>query len=342
MKPIVYVLATFISTFFRTRVAMQLEIAVLRHELAVYQRGTKRPRARAGDRMLWYWVARVWSGWQTALYFVQPRTVTAWQRERFRDYWTRMRRHGKTGRPPIPKQVVDLIRKMSKANPTWGSPRIVGELHWLGIEVAKSTIEKYRIRSRKPPSPTWKTFLNNHVKDLVAIDFFTVPTVRFKVLFVLVVLAHHRRRVVHFNVTERPTAQWTAQQMVEALPWDTAPQYVPRDRDAIYGEHFQRRVKSFGIEEVVTAPRSPWQNPFVERLIGSVRGDCLDHVIVFDERPLKRILSCCFDYCHRWQTHRALAMDSRESRPVQPPAQGNVIEFTHVSDLQHHYGRLAA
>ena len=175
---------------------------------------------------------------------------------------------------------------MSAANVGWGSPRIVGEPSKLGIDVAKSTVEKCRVRSKKPPSPTWKAFLKNHVRDLVSIDFLVVPTVRFKVLFVFVVLAHHRRRVVHFNVTEHPTAQWTGQQIIEAFPWDTAPKYLLRDRDAIYGSQFQRRVKSMGIEEVLTAPRSPWQNAFVERVIGSIRRDCLDHAIVLNERHL--------------------------------------------------------
>jgi transposase InsO family protein len=231
---------------------------------------------------------------------------------------------------------------MSEANTGWGSSRIVGELRKLGIDVAKSTVEKYRVRPRKPPSPTWKAFLKNHVRDLVSIDFFVVPTVRFKVLFVLVVLAHHCRKVVHFNVTEHPTAQWTAQQTIEAFPWDTAPKYLLRDRDAIYGSQFQRRVESTGIAEVQTAPRSPWQNAFVERLIGSIRRDCLNHVIVLNERHLKRILTRYFDYYHRWRTHLSLEMDTPESRLVQRPAFGKVVQFPEVDGLHHHYERLAA
>ena len=208
--------------------------------------------------------------------------------------------------------------------------------------MAKSTVEKYRLRHRNPPSPTWRSFLKNHVTELVSIDFLTVPTVGFKVLFVLLVLAHDRRRVVHFNITENPTAQWTAQQIVEAFPWDSAPRYLLRDRDAIYGERFQRRVERMGIEQVLSAPRSPWQNPFVERLIGSVRRDCLDLVIVLSERHLRRILSMYFDYYHRWRTHLSLAMDCPEGRPVQPHNQGTVFEFPEVGGLHHHYERLAA
>ncbi len=172
----------------------------------------------------------------------------------------------------------------------------------------------------------------------MSIDFFVVPTVRFKVLFVLVILAHHRRRIVHFNVTEHPTAQ----QIIEAFPWDTAPKYLLRDRDAIYGSQFRRRVRSMGIKEVLTAPRSPWQNAFVERVIGSTRRDCLNHVIVLNERHLKRILKSYFDYYHRWRTHLSLKMDSSKSRPVRSPALGSVIDFPEVGGLHHHYERLAA
>ncbi len=273
--------------------------------------------------------------------FVQTGTVIAWQRQRFREHWASLSRHDKTGRPPVPKEIRELIRKMSEANVRWGSPRIVGELHKLGIDVAKSTVDKYRVRSSKPPSPTWKTFLNNHVRDLVSIDFLVVPTVKNKVLFVLAVLAHHRQRVVHFNVTEHPTARWTAQQIIEAFPWDAAPKYLLRDRDAIYGSAFQKRVQSMGIEEVLTAPRSPWQNPYVERIIGSIRRDCLDHVVALNERHLKRILTSYFTYYHRWRTHLSLEMDRPDSRSVPSAALGKVVPFPEVGGLHHHYQRLA-
>ena len=253
-----------------------------------------------------------------------------------------MSRSGKPGRPRVGKEVRDLIRKMSQANPGWGSPRILGELNKVGIDVAKSTVEKYMVRTRRPPSPTWKAFLKNHVKDLVSIDFFVVPTVRFKVLFVLVMLAHHRRRVIHFNVTEHPTEAWTAQQIVEAFPWDEAPRFLLRDRDRVYGSAYRERVKKMGIEEALIAPSSPWQSPYAERLIGSIRRECLNHVIVMNERHLKRILSGYFDYYHRWRTHLSLNMDCPEPRPIQPPEQGNVFEFPEVGGLHHRYVRRAA
>jgi putative transposase len=246
------------------------------------------------------------------------------------------------GRPTIVKDVRDLIRTMWQANPTWGAPRIVGELRKLGIDVAKSTVEKYRVRPKRPSSPTWRAFLKNHVQDLVALDFLVVPTVTHKVLFVLVMLAHDRHRIVHFQVTEHPTAQWTAQQVVEAFPWDTAPRYLLRDRDRAYGASFRRRVRHMGIDEVLIAPRSPWQNPYVERMIGSIRRECLDHVIVLHERHLRRLLTEYFQYYHHWRTHRALDMDCPVPRPVQRPADGSIREVPEVGGLHHHYERRVA
>ena len=268
MPPILRALLAFGATLFRSRAALCLENLALRHQLAVYQQTVYRPRLRPMDRLFWVWLSRLWPGWQRAVAFVQPRTVIAWQKQRFRDHWRRLSQSSKPGRPAIAKELRGLIQDMWRSNPTWGSPRIVGELRKLGIHVAKSTVEKYRPRSRQPSSPTWKAFLKNHVQDLVACDFFTVPTATFRVLFVFIILAHERRRIVHFNVTEHPTAQWTAQQMVEAFPWDERPRYVLRDRDSIYGPYFHQRIEHMGIEEVKITPRSPWQNPYAERVIG--------------------------------------------------------------------------
>jgi putative transposase len=223
-----------------------------------------------------------------------------------------------------------------------GSPRIHGELLKIGIEVAERTVS--RLMPKRPPQPsqTWRTFLANHVRDLVSIDFFTVPTVRLHVLFVLVVLAHHRRRVVHFNVTEHPTAVWIAQQMVDAFPDDSAPAYLLRDRDTVYGDAFQKRVKGMGIDEVLTAPHSPWQNPFAERLIGSIRRECLNHVLVLDERHLRRILTRYFAYYSQARTHLALDKDAPDPRPIEPPAAGKIVEVPEVGGLHHRYLRQAA
>jgi putative transposase len=336
MPAVGYAFLSTLGAVFRSRLSLQVEIVALRHQLAVYQRSVRRPHLRPADRILWSWLSRHWAAWREALLFVQPATVIAWQRKRFRDHWTRVSGAGRLGRPPINNEIRELIRKISGANPLWGTPRIVGELGKLGINVTKSTVDKYRVRSRKAPSPAWKAFLKNHVNDLVSIDFFIVPTIRFKLLFVLIVLAHSRRKVLHFSVTANPTAQWTAQQIVEAFPWDSAPKYLLRDRDAIYGEAFQRRVRSIGIEQVVSAPRSPWQNPFVERLIGTLRRDCLDHVIALNDCHLRPYLA----YYHDSRTYLSLAMDAPNPRTVHPADRGRVVAFPELGGLHHHYERL--
>jgi putative transposase len=314
----------------------------LRQQLAIYQRSVSRPRLRLRDRLFWCWLSRLWPGWKDALVIVKPATVIAWRRRKFREYWATRSAHRGPGRPPVPREIQDLIRQMSSANVCWGSPRIRSELRMLGIDVAKSTVERYMVKRPKPASPTWRAFLANHVPCLVSIDFFVVPTVRNRVLYVFVVLAHLRRRVLHFAITEHPTAEWTSRQIVEAFPWDTAPRYMLRDRDGIYGDVFRGRVKSMGIEEVLIAPHSPWQNPFVERLIGSVRRDCLDHVVVLSERHLRRVLTSYVAYYHAARCHMSLDGDAPEHREVQPPERGKVIEFPEVGGLHHRYVRRAA
>lgn len=324
----------------KSRGYFQARVDTLRHQLAVYKRSVKRPRLKPADRVLWSWIARIWPRWRQALVIVQPRTVIAWQRRRFRDHWTRLSRSGKPGRPVMAKEVRALIRRMSRANPLWGAPRIVGELHKIGIDLAQSTVEKYMVRRHGPSSPTWMTFLRTHAANMISIDFFVVPTVTFEIFFVFLVLAHDRRRVLHFNVTLNPSAEWTAQQIVEAFPYAHPPPFILRDRDSIYGLRFQQRVHGLGIEEIRIAPRSPWQNPYVERLIGTIRRECLDHVIVMSEGHLKKILRGYFSYYHSWRTHQSLDMDAPARRAVQ--VVGEVTEIPEVGGLHHHYERRAA
>jgi len=231
---------------------------------------------------------------------------------------------------------------MSLANPRWGAPRIHGELLKLGIQVSQATVAKYMVRHRKPPSQSWRTFLKNHAKDLVSADSFIVPTIAFQLLFVFVILDQDRRRPVHFAVTSNPTAEWTARQLLEAFPWDNAPRYLLRDRDRAYGEKFCETAKWMGIREVLAAPRSPSQNPFAERLVGSIRRECLDHVIVFHEAGLRRILKDYFEYYERCRTHLSLEKDAPVSRPVELPSLGQVIEIPKVGGLHHLYTRKAA
>jgi transposase InsO family protein len=321
---------------------LALENLALREQLAVYTRTLTRPKLHATDRLFWVALARVWSGWKQALVIVTPATVLRWQRRRFRQYWTELSGRPTGGRPPVNAEIRALIARMADANPLWGAPRIHGELRKLGIDVAERTVSRLMPKRRPEPSQTWRTFLANHVRDLVSIDFFTVATARLRVLFVFVVFAHHRRRVVHFNVTEHPTAHWTAQQVVDAFPNESAPSYLLRDRDHVYGEQFRHRVKGMRIDEVLTAPNSPWQNPFAERLIGSIRRECLNHVLVLGERHLRRVLTRYFAYYHRARTHLSLDKDAPDVRPVEPPTVGAIVQFPEVGGLRHRYVRRAA
>src|SRR6266403_2612979 len=319
-----------------------LENLALRHQLAVYKKMVNRPKLLSSDRLFWVALSRVWTGWRQALVIVSPNTVLRWQRRRFREYWARLSARPAAGRPRVNRQIRALVVRMAQANPLWGAPRIHGELQMLGIDVAERTVSRLLPQRRSPPSQTWRTFLTNHVRDLVSIDFFTVPTARLRVLFVFVVVAHDRRRVLHFNVTEHPTAAWTAQQIVDAFPNDSAPPYLLRDRDSVYGHVFRQRLKRMGIREVLTAPSSPWQNPFAERLIGSIRRECLDHVVVLGERHLRRTLTRYFAYYHWARTHLSLDKDAPDGRPTEPPGPGMIIPIPEVGGLHHRYVRRAA
>jgi len=326
----------------RSRIALQLEILALRHQLCVLQRSVKRPKLTAADRLLWAWLCSVWKGWEAGLSIVKVATVVGWHRHSFRLFWRWKIRSGKPGRHSVPHEIRELIRTMSRENPLWGAPRIHGELLKLGVDVGQTSVAKYMVKRRKPPSQTWRTFLDNHLKTLVSVDFFTVPTIRFQVLYVFLVLAHERRRIVHCGVTLHPTAEWTAQQMREAFPWDSVPRYVLRDRDRIFGKDFVEQVKAMGIKQVLSVPRSPWQRAYVERVIGTLRRECLDHMIIFNERGLCRHLAEFLDYYHRSRTHLALRKDSPEPRRVQVPESGRIVSIPVISGLHHRYERRAA
>jgi len=328
---------------FRARFVLQAEILALRHQLLVLQRSSRGSKLRLGwtDRVLWVWLSRLWRDCHSALLILKPETVIAWHRKGFRLYWRWKSRHSQ-GRPAVCPEVRNLIRQMSVANPRWGAPRIHGELLKIGIEVSQATVAKYMVRHRKPPSQTWRTFLKNHAKDLVSMDFFVVPTIAFELLFVFLILDHDRRRPLHFAVTSNPTAEWTTRQLLEAFPWDTAPRYLLHDRDSCYGDKFHETAKYMGIQEVLTAPRSPWQNAYVERLIGSIRRECLDHVLVFHEVGLRRILKDYLQYYENHRTHLSLEKDSPIGRSIEPPALGQVIEIPQVGGLHHLYTRKAA
>jgi putative transposase len=318
-----------------------LENLALRQQLAAFHR-TTRCRLRSRDRLFWMALARSWRNWRTALIVVQPDTVIRWHRDWLRRRWTRRSQQPDHGRPQIDPQIRTLVRDMATANPLWGAPRIHGELRTLGVEVSERTISRLLESRTRPPSQTWRTFLTNHLATAASMDFFTVPTLTGRVLFVVIVLSHVRRRIVHFNITEHPTAEWTAQQVVDAFPDDTAPRWLHRDRDGVYRETFRRRVAGMGIAEVISAPASPWQNPYAERVIGSIRRECLDHVIVLNQAHLRCVLSIYSLYYHRSRTHLGLEKDAPDPRPVSAPSTRAIIAIPEVGGLHHRYERQAA
>jgi hypothetical protein len=327
----------------RSRAALELEVVALRHQLTVLRRQRPgRPRLRLADRVLWVWLYRLWPGCLRTMLLVKPATVVQWHRQRFRLYWRWRSRPRRPGRPRLHRESRQLIRQMSTANPLWGAPRIHGEILKLGIQVSQATVARYMVRRPPLRSPTWRSFLRNHMDGIAALDMFVVASASFRLLYVMVVLRHDRRKIEHLAVTQYPTAGWLSGQVTEAFPWDTAPRYLLRDRDKSYGERFRQRVQAMGIREVVTAPRAPWQNPYVERVIGSIRRECLDHLVVFNERHLERVLSSYLDYYHRSRTHLSLDKDCPYGRPIQPPALGNIIAIPQVGGLHHSYQRLAA
>ena len=331
----------FLRAMLIPKIHLAFENLALRQQLAVSHQSGKRPKLRPRDRVFWVWLSRLWPNWRSALAIVQPETVVKWHRMGFKLYWRWKSRARKPGRPPIEREIRDLIRQMSQENPTWGAPRILSELLLLGYDVAEGTVAKYMVRTRKPPSQTWRTFLDNHLPDIAACDFFTVPTVTFRVLYVFIVLRHDRRQVVHFNITTNPYAEWTAQQIINAFPYEEAPRFLIRDRDGIYGDYFTKRVESMDIEEVPIAARSPWQNPYCERVIGSVRRECVNHLIVLSERHLVCILTEYFEYYHNSRPHLSLDRNSPTPRDVEPPSRGEVISTGQVGGLHHRYSRAA-
>jgi putative transposase len=327
----------------KSRRNLLFENIALRHQLLVLSRKSRQPRFTRLDRALWVWLLLTWNRWTTVLRLIQPDTVVRWHRLGFRWFWRWKSRAGKPGRKRVAPETVDLIRQMSRANPLWGAPRIHGELLKLGISVAQRTVAKYMVPLPRRSTPqTWTSFLRNHLGQTVAVDFFIVPTLRFHVLYVFLVLSHTRREVLHFNVTDAPSARWTAQQLREAFPFTSPPKYLLRDRDHIYGLEFQQVAQTLEFEELRLAPRSPWQSPYVERFIGSVRRECLDHVIVLNRCHLYRLLKSYFAYYHHWRTHLGLDKDAPQARRVQRPDEGKIVAFPEVGGLHHHYERQAA
>ena len=338
--PDLTLLVNLLQIAIKDRTQLALGNIALRHQLAVYKRSVKRPRIEDRDRFFWLAVMRMLREWREALVFVKPETVVRWHRQGFRYYW-RWKSRAKPGRPPISMELIHLIRRLSRENVLWGAPRIKDELALLGYEVAQSTVAKYMIKHRRgDPSQCWRTFLANHMAVTAACDFFVVPTLTFKLLYGFVVLSHDRRRILHVNVTDSPTAEWTARQLVEAFPFQSAPRFLIHDRDSIYGREFRAQVRALGIRPVKIARRSPWQNPFVERVIGSIRRECLDHIVPFGERHLLRVLREYLEYHNTARTHQSLdgnaPIPRRRSSGV-----GDVVAEPVLGGLHHVYRRAA-
>ncbi len=320
----------------KSRERLEAENLSLRHQLNIVCRSApKKVRLRRSDRFLFIWLYRLWRGVLDSIVIVQPETVVRWHRRGFKAFW-RWRSRGRPGRPRVPREVRDLIREIGLANPLWGAPRIHGELLKLGIDMGQTTVAKYMARGRRPPSQSWRTFLRNHAEGIASIDFFVVPTATYKLLFGLLILRHERRWLVHFAVTPNPTADWIARPVSEAFPWDTTPTYLIRDR--AYGQVFKRRVRAMGIRDRPTAPRSPWQNACVERLIGSIRRECLDHLIIFGEAHLRHVLRAYAEYYNRSRTHLSLDKDTPLARPIL--REGRIRSMPHLGGLHHSYVRM--
>jgi transposase InsO family protein len=322
---------------FKSKSRLEAENVALRHQLTVLQRKVRgRPRLTNNDRWFFIQLYRWFPSILQVLTIIRPETLLRWHRSGFRRYW-RWKSRALGGRPQINADLRALIRQMSIENPLWGAPRIHGELLKLGFEVAQSSVAKYMIKRRGPPSQGWRVFLRNHAPEIAAMDLFIAPTISFDLLYAFVIVRLDRRSLVWVNVTTNPTAEWIARQITEAFPWDDAPRYLIRDRDRIYGTVVTRRLGAMGIRDKPIAPGSPWQNGFAERLIGSMRRECVDHFVVLGEAHLRRILRAYARYYNEIRTHRSLDKDTPLSRPVQRT--GIIKSHAILGGLHHHYVR---
>jgi transposase InsO family protein len=323
---------------FRSRASLEIEILALRHQLNILRRKSPKKLTLSNiDRLVFAGLYRWERGILGALTIIKPETLIRWHRAGFRSYW-RWKLRPQGGRPKTELEVRRLIREMSVANPLWGAPRIHGELLKLGIDVGQTTVAKYMARGRQPPSQGWKTFLRNHADGIASMDLFVVPTISFQLLYGLLILQHGRREILWLGATTHPSAEWISRQLTEACGWEQGPRYLVRDRDSIYGEVFIQRLRAMGIRDRPTAPRSPWQNGYCERLIGSIRRDCLDHVIVFGERHLRHLLRSYANYYNQTRTHLSLNKDSPISRAVE--IVGRILPVPILGGLHHRYVRI--
>ena len=338
MVATVHALVIFVADMFKSRRRLEAENLFLRHQLNIaLRRARPRLRLRGSDRTLLVWMTRVCPELLNLAQVVTPETILRWHRAGFKAFW-RWKSRNRAGRPRIDRGLRDLIRRMSRENPLWGASRIHGELLMLGFEVAQSTVSKYMARGRRPPSQSWRTFLRNHAEAIAAIDMCVIPTLTFERLFAFLVVGHGRRQLLWIEVTRHPTAEWLARQITEAFPWSSAPAYLVRDNDWAYGQVFTARVRAMGIRDRPISPESPWQNGVAERLIGTLRRECLDHIVVFGEVHLRRILFAYAAYYNKTRTHLALSKDAPLQRPVQ--RFGSFAAIPVLAGLHHKYVRI--
>jgi transposase InsO family protein len=338
MPVILHLLAMFVADIFKSRRRLESENLFLRHQLNIALRpAPPRLRLHGSDRALLVWMTWIWPSLLDISQVVKPETILRWHRSGFRAFW-RWKSRSRAGRPKVDRELRDLIGRMSRENPLWGAPRIHGELLMLGFEVAQSTVSKYMTRPSRPPSQTWKMFLRNHAEAIAAIDMCVVPTLSFDLLFAFLILGHDRRQLLWFEVTRHPTAEWLARQITEAFPWASAPTYLVRDNDRAYGHVFMSRVRAMGIRDRPIAPRSPWQNGHMERLIGTVRRECLDRMLIFGEAHLRRVLTLYASYYNESRTHLSLHKDAPLGRSVQ--RYGTIAATPVLSGLHHRYVRI--
>jgi len=341
MVQLFFVLLGALRVFFRSRSDTALEILALRQQVAVLKRQRPRPPLNFGDRFFWTTLRRFWSRWADVLLIVQPETVVGWHRAGFRLYW-RWRSRPRGGRPRITREVRDLIGRLAKENPDWGAPRIHAELQKLGFTLAERTVARYLRRSvrRGDPGQKWLAFLANHREVIAAFDFFTVPTVTFRMLYCFFVIEHQRRKILHCNVTQHPTAEWIIQQLREAFPEPCRYRYVIFDRDQKFNAEVLSFLEAAGLEPKRTSVQAPWQNGLAERWIGSCRREILDHIIALNEGHLRRILQDYVNYHHEDRLHDSLAKDAPNRRVVEhrPDVNAKVASMARLGGLQHRYG----
>ena len=333
-------LLSFRLRFLNSRIQLQLEIVFLRKQLDILARTSAKPRLGPSDRFFFSILSGIFNSWKGSLLIIKPETVIRCHNEGFRLYW-KWKSRSALGRPRIPQDQIDLIKQIAADNPLWGAPRIHGEMLKLGFDISEATVQRYLPwKPKRTTGQAWKTFLKNHSSEIISLDFFVVPTITFKLVHVLVFLSHHRRKIIHFNVTHHPTSEWATQQLRNAFCDEQPLKFLIRDRDSTFGEAFTHSVEALGIRPILTAYRSPWQNGYVERLIGSMRRECLDHVIVFNETHLRVILKEYIRYYNTQRTHLGVNKDSPEPREVQ--AEGEIDKVAVVNGVHHYYFRRAA